>query len=129
MDIHTVTANGIRMKLLTRTISVVMENGGTMMPDREKVIIGLKEVWDLLTEEEYCLYADYVFDALEVLMEKPVEPVPEHPVVINTLACGVCHAQVARWDTVRGKRVYLFRAKYCPECGRKVKWSDEDRPD
>ena len=42
MDIHTVTASGIRMKLLTRTISVVLENGGTMMPDREKVIKGLE---------------------------------------------------------------------------------------
>jgi hypothetical protein len=42
VDIHTVTASGIRMKLLTRTISVVLESGETMMPDSEKVIKGLE---------------------------------------------------------------------------------------
>jgi NAD-dependent SIR2 family protein deacetylase len=67
-------------------------------------------------------------DALALIREhEPVEPVPEHSVVVNTLACGACHAQVARWDMFPrmsrdAKRVYLFRAKYCPECGRKVKW-------
>ena len=104
------------------------------MTDREKVIVGLECMAnDGGVCRSDCPYFENIRascvtvmsrDALELLKE-PVEPVPEHPVVINTLACGVCHAQVARWDTVRGKRVYLFKAKYCPECGRKVKWVEK----
>lgn len=97
------------------------------MPDREKVI---RHFQDAITASGAgnrwrFVRVDMIEDAITLLREQePVEPAPEHPVVINTLACGECHAQVARWDTVRGKRVYLFRAKYCPECGRKVKWDE-----
>lgn len=37
------------------------------MIDREKVIAGLKKVWDAFNSMEHELYADYVFDALELL--------------------------------------------------------------
>lgn len=37
------------------------------MPDREKVIEELEKVWDAFNHMEHELYADYVFDALELL--------------------------------------------------------------
>ena len=40
------------------------------MPDREEVIEGLKKVWDAFNSMEHELYADYVFDALELLKEQ-----------------------------------------------------------
>lgn len=103
------------------------------MSDREKVIKGLESAQVMLAKAvdrggEMAVMSAFnclnnVTRAIALLKEQePVEPVPEHPVVINTLACGVCHAQVARWDTVRGKRVYLLKANFCPECGRAVKW-------
>lgn len=42
------------------------------MIDREKVIKGLEKVWDAFDHMEHELYADYVFDALELL--KAYEP-------------------------------------------------------
>lgn len=40
------------------------------MEDREKVIEGLKKVWDAFNGMEHELYADYVFDTLELLKEQ-----------------------------------------------------------
>ena len=39
------------------------------MEKLEKVIEGLEKVWHGLHEMEHELYADYVFDALEVLVD------------------------------------------------------------
>ena len=35
--------------------------------DREKVVEGLKKVWNAFDAMEHELYADYVFDALELI--------------------------------------------------------------
>lgn len=40
------------------------------MADRDKVIEGLKKVWNAFNSMEHELYADYVFDALELLKEQ-----------------------------------------------------------
>ena len=40
------------------------------MADRENVIKGLEKVWDAFNHMEHELYADYVFDALELLKEQ-----------------------------------------------------------
>ena len=41
--------------------------------DREKVIEGLKKVWDAFNSMEHELYADYVFDALAMLKEQETD--------------------------------------------------------
>lgn len=41
------------------------------MTNREQVIDGLEKVWDAFNHMEHELYADYVFDALELLKEQP----------------------------------------------------------
>lgn len=41
------------------------------MTDRKKVVKGLEKVWDAFNHMEHELYADYVFDALELLKEQP----------------------------------------------------------
>ena len=44
------------------------------MTDREKnVIKGLEKLWDAFNYIEHELYADYVFDALELLKEQQAE--------------------------------------------------------
>lgn len=78
------------------------------MPDREKVVEGLKKVWDAFNAMEHELYADYVFDALELL--KPVEAEMEGGGNMWYPVCGECHGYIN--DTW----------KFCPECGRSVKW-------
>ena len=40
------------------------------MTDREKVIKGLEKCWDAFNHMEHELYADYIFDALELLKSK-----------------------------------------------------------
>ena len=37
------------------------------MKDQEEVIEGLEKVWDAFNHMEHELYADYVFDALELI--------------------------------------------------------------
>lgn len=39
------------------------------MTEREKVIEGLEKVWDAFNHMEHELYADYVYDALELLKD------------------------------------------------------------
>ena len=39
------------------------------MTEREKVINGLGKVWDAFNHMEHELYADYVYDALELLKD------------------------------------------------------------
>lgn len=47
------------------------------MADIEKVIAGLKKVWDAFNGMEHELYADYVFDALELLQAQKWTSVKE----------------------------------------------------
>jgi len=110
------------------------------MLDREKVIKGFEcctTSCEIMTDCPYwqdCHGGDpegvskqMLADALALLREQEsVEPVKEHEAVMNTLACGVCHARVALWCVDRHGNItkFLFKAKYCPECGRRVKWYD-----
>jgi len=108
------------------------------MTDRKKVIKRLedcssREVWKCSTCKWYDENSGECFtklaaDALALLKEQEaVEPVKEHEAVMNnTLVCGVCHTLVALWCVDRHGNItkFLFKAKYCPECGRRVKWYD-----
>lgn len=47
--------------------------GDAQVTDREKVVEGLKKVWNAFNAMEHELYADYVFDALELLNKDRLE--------------------------------------------------------
>ena len=129
MDIHTVTASGIRMKLLTRTISVVLENGGTTMPDRENVIKGLADISEYARakadiagigkgKEVFDSYYRAVEDAIALLKEQEaVKPKKENdgnpePCTSWWYVCGDCGRYIDPHD------------RFCRHCGREVDWND-----
>jgi DNA-directed RNA polymerase subunit RPC12/RpoP len=98
------------------------------MPDREKVLKGLE---CLITDEvpcEGCLYngsgyclKNIAKDARELLKEQePVEPTANDEAIRVTYNCGECGYLVGFVSTIHNDMQY--RAKYCPECGRKVLW-------
>lgn len=83
------------------------------MADMEKVIEGLEKVWDAFNHMEHELYADYVFDALDLLKEQ--EAKTGHWIdTTNTIGfprceCSECNSEAgAIW------------MKYCPNCGAKM---------
>ena len=83
------------------------------IPDREEIVEGLKKVWNAFDTMEHERYADYVFEALELLM--PAEP--EKLTVLDfgsmesgLYLCGACRMPIERGDV------------YCKHCGGKVKW-------
>ena len=83
------------------------------MADRDEIAEGLKKVWDAFDAMEHELYADYVFEALELLT--PVEP--EKLTVLDfgsmeseLCLCGACHKPIGNGD------------KFCKHCGREVRW-------
>lgn len=92
------------------------------MPDREKVIKALET--HISTDDSVgcddCTYENdgwcmtrVMTDAIALLKEQEaVEPIPPED-EFSLYRCGKCHRQ-------------LFRCvdKYCPRCGRKVKWND-----
>lgn len=91
------------------------------MIDREKVIKQLDEIghyfFDIYRKEddreEGCLAldrADVVADAIALLKEQEaVKPIEGYGYYI----CGICK------QPLKGES-----RKFCPECGRKVKWDD-----
>ena len=88
------------------------------MTEREKVIEGLEKVWDAFNHMEHELYADYVYDALELLKEQePMEPLAEYSVHTGSkwAICGKCHEPLAKASDKE-------MPNYCPFCGRAVKW-------
>lgn len=97
------------------------------MPDREKVIKGLTaiqdEAYDRWVHRQYIedplitLIRDNISDALTLLREQePVEPKRVLGVLPDWYHCGACGVDML--DTGDG-----YRPKYCPQCGRKVKWN------
>lgn len=64
------------------------------MADREEVIKGLEKAWDAFNHMEHELYADYVYDALELLKEQEPKPVKVT------------------------KNAYNYEFYHCPNCGR-----------
>ena len=110
--------------------------------DRDKVIKGLETVWNGMNAIEHELYADYVYEALELLKDdetqlqyrsdiiyeeeretarlrkllKEQEPIPcgekikAGDVMLDFYECGYCKNAIRKpW-------------KYCPFCGKAVKW-------
>ena len=64
---------------------------------------------------------DLMRDALELLKEqKTVEP---KLVGVNTWTCGECGALLG-WEEFAQSGLELIKYKFCPECGRAVKWND-----
>lgn len=101
-------------------------------PDRGKVIRGL----ECCTDHDHCAdcYGCYqegpgfgfacreslMRDALALLREmEPVEPFARYDALRREFDCGACGSLVG-FENAFGKRRY--RAKYCPECGRRVRW-------
>lgn len=80
------------------------------MSDREKVVEGLKKVWNAFNNMEHELYADYVFDALELLKEQEAVEPKHNPLSPTDWFCGKCGMCISRFHD------------YCPSCGQAVKW-------
>ena len=84
------------------------------MPDREKVIKGLQEAYELIMSripERYMGYAPYAcLNAMQMLAEQEAVPVEWQGIPL----CGACKAAFLN----------LRPQKYCHECGRKGKWDD-----
>lgn len=80
------------------------------MPDREDVIWHLKNVQEFFNCTGFAIYADLVSDAIALLKEQePVEP--KRDSYLNW-RCGNCNSTFEKHGG----------DKYCPNCGRAVKW-------
>lgn len=100
------------------------------MSDRDKVIEELKELCEYLFHEyKVCYHGDEedtynrflsANNALELLKEQEaVKPILVKLYPHDVYKCGNCgHCAVG---TTVPK---TYRPKYCPECGRKIKWDD-----
>ena len=106
-----------------------------MMPDREKAIKGLEHCG--LNEKRGCVGCPYsdecgdfgrdagmsslATDALALLREQePVEPTATDEAIRVKYNCGECGYLVGFVSTIHDDMQY--RAKFCPECGKRVKW-------
>lgn len=105
------------------------------MPDREKVINGLTACVDDMCDDcpyydeevpdcDYygrCNRIDMNRDALALLREpEPVKPTAKDEAIRIEYNCGKCGYLVGFVSTIHDDMQY--RATFCPECGRKVKW-------
>ena len=111
------------------------------MLDREKVILALelcrydpdpgqeKKWYHSCLKCPYCTdrnememnCAQMYTDAVTLLREQePVEPTAKDEVIRVKYNCGECGYLVGFVSTIHNDMQY--RAKYCPECGRKVLW-------
>ena len=99
------------------------------MPDREKVIKGLTDIYDeaysrwvhcQYTQDKMLFLIDKTMpDALALLREQ--EPVTMKPSYFNYV-CSGCGSEIdGEFIDYTGGKI-----KFCPYCGRKVKW-DGDR--
>ena len=67
-----------------------------------------------------------MMDALELLKEQePVEPIL---VGVNTWTCGECSALLG-WEEFTQSGLELVENRFCPECGRRVKWMTDREKD
>ena len=94
------------------------------MPDREKIIIGLRDLRRYLEDKNWSdnradrraaeEYWQTVTDAMSLLKEQ--EPVA--PVLVGRMwECGKCYAPVGIFMDDQ-------RDQFCRTCGTKVKWDD-----
>lgn len=79
------------------------------MADREKVIEGLEKVWDAFNHMEHELYADYVFDALELL--KAQEPKKRESRAMLPCKCGGVRRE--HWVAPDNELCEELRCKKC----------------
>lgn len=119
--------------------SVLMESGGIQMPDRKKVIKGLEICsehgsWHGVDCEYNEAYKDCPYrgcetgcvvtiakDAIVLLKEQEaVEPDTDSK---GTCFCGNC-GEIAVGYFPAGCSTPLKFYKFCPVCGRPVKWDD-----
>lgn len=90
------------------------------MPDREKVIEGLEELKQrLLLQKDILGYGYHVGDINDALVllreQEAVSTIVEQPLNdTRYIFCGACKAMLAQ-NKPKGY-------KYCPWCGKKVKW-------
>ena len=96
------------------------------MPDREKVINGLREMSCRATWKDIDRIRDkfqpIINDALALLKEQePVEPTfRQDEKGIFVWCCGSCGAYMYHiYDGIDKAKEY---AKFCRQCGRQVKW-------
>ena len=104
------------------------------MPDRGKVITALQleleypYSWECADKCPYygktdCdCYTQVAKDALELLKEhEPITPTVNE---FGNAYCGNCGENVG----IFGQTINVcVRMRYCPECGKAVKWDDSDR--
>ena len=92
--------------------------------DREKVINGLEHCMEGVVgcqkrcpyKRDFACRSELARDALALLREQEaVEPKRVLGVLPDWYHCGVCGVDML--DTGDG-----YRPKYCPQCGRAVKW-------
>ena len=103
------------------------------MVDAETVIKGMEKIYESYVDSEIVERHDYgdtrtadifkqnasiINDALELLKaQEPVEPYGQYSVHTGTkyIVCGACEKPLCMMKD-------SYRPKYCPECGRMVKW-------
>lgn len=92
------------------------------MTDREKVVKGLEQF--IADFKPFCgNKSDWqrVDDALALLKaQEPVEPVRKPEIFDSLYFCGKCSAKVG--FQIRKDDSWRFKCKFCPDCGRAVKW-------
>ena len=97
------------------------------MPDREKVIKGLKCLTSMSDctvcpysynkQREYCL-CDIGKDAIALLQEQEaIKPLAKED---DTYEC-ICGAIVG-WDELDASGIVQVRFNYCPFCGKPIDW-------
>ena len=96
------------------------------MPDREKVANGLRHCLHYKGSCFGCPYDgancqnDVLDDAIAMLKElEPVEPTVKQDEDGIVWACGSCGAYMYHNGGISKAKEY---AKYCRQCGKKVKW-------
>lgn len=96
------------------------------MTDRENVIKESEEAIDILAKaEEPTFWLDFVRCAFEnaLAMLKEQEPVKPDEQGDGSFACGNCGETVG-WEEMNCGGLSMVKYKYCPECGKVVKWDD-----
>lgn len=95
------------------------------MTDREKVINELVEHIEsaLAIDSDYvdCVRTDLLQYTVALLKEhEPVKPIDDGE---DSYACDKC-GEIVGWDAMDVAGIDPVKFKYCPGCGRKVKWNE-----
>jgi len=91
------------------------------MADREKMLTQLAGIGIALDMAGYHADAQCVRDVLALLREQQsVKPTAKDEAIRVKYKCGGCGYLVGFVSTIHDDMQY--RAKFCPECGKRVKW-------